>query len=455
MALYEIVYRATIWHSHFRAIYPIDRSKVRTRWSFNDGQILHTVRCDVIVTSSTVDDDFIHLVTIGDDKKLRVWKVPSLQLESTRISYLHSELPKKATQLSFVKDKLVVADKFGDVFSYPLIPATTIAPESKTSNRDSLASHENPHGDLILGHVSIITCFTFTLDGSFVSAVYIPKFNPSVLISGGGDPYLSIWDWKTGEEKCQIPILDVVTPYLKGATTSRRRNKETQEQEEEQEVERFINEELEPSSFSMEQQPFNEAILAVKKIETFEIEDAQLIIFSVIGGSALFYCRFTTEDTGSRPEIRYLDLHNPVLDFVLAPDKHILVTVDSNWTSPNDALNTEPVLTVEWNNNKLQLLKISSPFIETLIGKALKEASAHEVAGMGLYDDLMLLPKRPDGPEELEGDETNSRPSTPVPSTGKIAARLKKQSHIRQRESGQNSNHDRESKKMRMGDEED
>lgn len=53
---------------------------------------------------------------------------------------------------------------------------------------------------------------------------------------------------------------------------------------------------------------------------------------------------------------------------------------------------------------------------------------------MGLYDDLVWLPKHPDGPEE---DETFSRPLTPTPTsassvpTGKMAARLKKKSHFR------------------------
>lgn len=81
-----------------------------------------------------------------------------------------SELPKKATQVSFVKNgvgaSIIVADKFGDVFSYPLIPRTTT--DTKTSGRESLASHENPHGDLILGHASIITCFSFSTDGKYI-----------------------------------------------------------------------------------------------------------------------------------------------------------------------------------------------------------------------------------------------------------------------------------------------
>lgn len=115
------------------------------------------------------------------------------------------------------------------------------------------------------------------------------------------------------------------------------------------------------------------------------------------------------------------------------------------------------------------------PLIETLNGPALQQgiflityyvtrvthscsASPHEVAAMRLYDELELLPKRPDGPDDDEiNNETNSRPSTPTPApsvpalTGKMAARLKKQSHIRQKGPGGTSEGSRgATKKIRL-----
>lgn len=48
-----------------------------------------------------------------------------------------------------------------------------------------------------------------------MSALHIPDFAPNRLISGGGDPSLKVWDWMTGEEKYEIPILQTLEPYIK------------------------------------------------------------------------------------------------------------------------------------------------------------------------------------------------------------------------------------------------
>ncbi|KZT59429.1 hypothetical protein CALCODRAFT_418710, partial [Calocera cornea HHB12733] len=85
-------------------------------------------------------------------------------------------------------------------------------------------------GELLLGHVSIITALQLSLDGRhiitgdrdehirvsrypqsfvieqflfghrrYVSALLIPPFSPRTLLSGGGEPHLFIWDWPTAQ----------------------------------------------------------------------------------------------------------------------------------------------------------------------------------------------------------------------------------------------------------------
>lgn len=49
----------------------------------------------------------------------------------------------------------------------------------------------------------------------FVSAIHIPSYAPSLLVSGGGDPMLKVWDWMSGELKAEISILEVVGPFIK------------------------------------------------------------------------------------------------------------------------------------------------------------------------------------------------------------------------------------------------
>ncbi|KIY44974.1 hypothetical protein FISHEDRAFT_8895, partial [Fistulina hepatica ATCC 64428] len=84
-------------------------------------------------------------------------------------------------------------------------------------------------GELVLGHVSVLTTFIMSPDGryiitadrdehirvswypqgfniesyclgheKFISAIHIPRHSPSHLISGGGDSVLKVWDWMAG-----------------------------------------------------------------------------------------------------------------------------------------------------------------------------------------------------------------------------------------------------------------
>ena len=83
------------------------------------------------IRCAAVDFEYTNLVTVGDDKQLKVWAIDSLQLLSERYvprrfsSSVHSrltatrrEIPKKPTQILFTRSgrTILVADKFGDVF---------------------------------------------------------------------------------------------------------------------------------------------------------------------------------------------------------------------------------------------------------------------------------------------------------------------------------------------------
>ncbi len=49
----------------------------------------------------------------------------------------------------------------------------------------------------------------------FVSAIHIPAFAPSTLVSGGGDPELKVWDWSSGKLLYDVPVLETVEPFIK------------------------------------------------------------------------------------------------------------------------------------------------------------------------------------------------------------------------------------------------
>lgn len=106
-------------------------------------------------------------------EKLTVRMMTSnMSINKFRIFLSNREIPKKATavQLSPDGQTILVADKFGDVFSYPINPPidTIIDPAHSSRPKDAQASHENIHGSLVLGHASVITSFLLSHDGQYI-----------------------------------------------------------------------------------------------------------------------------------------------------------------------------------------------------------------------------------------------------------------------------------------------
>ena len=56
-----------------------------------------------------------------------------------------------------------------------------------------------------------------------MSALHIPNFDHSSLISGGGDPVLKIWDWMTGVVKHEVSVLEIVEPFIAVRALKRKR----------------------------------------------------------------------------------------------------------------------------------------------------------------------------------------------------------------------------------------
>ncbi len=192
-------------------------------------------------------------------------------------------MPKRPNAITLTSDgqTILCADKFGDVYSLPLIPSAAAGPEagnastpvptptpqpnkrkgankftvhsrrnlraledqekSRNSARD--ASKEGPSFEhaLIIGHVSMLTAivtasskgkpYILTADRdehirvsrgipqayvienfclghkAFIGALCIPISQPELLISGGGDNELFVWDWSAGKLLHKVELL--------------------------------------------------------------------------------------------------------------------------------------------------------------------------------------------------------------------------------------------------------
>ncbi|KAG8730808.1 tRNA (guanine-N(7)-)-methyltransferase non-catalytic subunit trm82, partial [Ceratobasidium sp. 428] len=309
-----------------------------------------------------VDGMFSHLVTSGDDKRLRVWNVEKLEELSSR------EIPKRANVLKLSKDgqTILAADKFGDIFCYPLTPketksVPTTQPSDNTaatSKSISVAMHDNPEGTLVLGHVSIVTAFILTPDEKlivsadrdehvrvswypdgwdvekycmghkkFISALEIPTSVPQILISGGGDPELYIWDYRAGKLLTRIPVWEKVRPFLK-VRGGRRKWKDNGEgkrppknkkgkgkQENEQAAETPEAMDTTPDKPELASAAFDEEVLVISHIAYARFGSSDVVLFSAVGASALFYFEWPSSLDFAEVDLRYVDLLNPVIEY--------------------------------------------------------------------------------------------------------------------------------------------
>ncbi|KAK1600460.1 WD repeat domain-containing protein [Colletotrichum navitas] len=235
-----------------------------------------------VITIMTTTSDGSYLLAIsGHDKSLWVFEHDgkgNLKKPSQR------QMPKRPCSVLICPDDRTIlsADKFGDVYSLPLIaseaaaadsaasetasPAPSAAPkpfqpeanpltvhsksnlralqsqlrEQQKANRDSPKDQPTFEHTLQIGHVSMLTALTLASKGSrryiitadrdehirvsrfmphahiiegfclghanFVSALTLPS--QDVLVSGGGDGELFVWDWEAGKVLSKFDLLE-------------------------------------------------------------------------------------------------------------------------------------------------------------------------------------------------------------------------------------------------------
>jgi tRNA (guanine-N(7)-)-methyltransferase subunit TRM82 len=198
----------------------------------------------------------------------------------------------------------------------PDLPIERDSDGAAPAGRSSLAAHTNKHGQLLLGHVSILTSIALahTVDPhsgqrrryiitsdrdehirvsrypqahiieqfclgskSFVTALHICSAQSGgelrALVSGGGENQIRFWDWLSGHCLGSAEIGNVVTPFIKIRRKVRASEGDDQEGE------------AAPAAEALEGNALDEteAQIAVQQIESFVLDGELCIIFSVVG----------------------------------------------------------------------------------------------------------------------------------------------------------------------------
>ncbi|KAH3678960.1 hypothetical protein WICMUC_001328 [Wickerhamomyces mucosus] len=206
------------------------------------------------IRSLKLSNDEKSLIIITDsDKSGIVFKLDLSNKNNGNILKLikRQPFPKRPNVIVTSNDdsEIVMGDKFGDVYKIQIND-----PELKKLDSES---------DPLLGHVSMLTDlivtkqdndqeFIITTDRdehiriskfpssfiidkflfgheSFISNIVIPKFNNNqLLISGGGDNFITLWNWVKGEELDRFQLDDLIKPHLNELhlTPSRFQNEE-------------------------------------------------------------------------------------------------------------------------------------------------------------------------------------------------------------------------------------
>lgn len=172
------------------------------------------------------------LGTTDYDKALVIFKIDFN--ESNCIKLIDRKgFPKRPCAITTTDDDctVLVADKFGDVY------------EVKLKGHDGVDYIKDP----ILGHVSMLSSIIFVqahgkkfiMTGDrdehirisnyplsyviknflfghkqFISQLTVPSFNSSLLVSGGGDDFLCLWNWYQGVLHEKVDLRSWIEPYL-------------------------------------------------------------------------------------------------------------------------------------------------------------------------------------------------------------------------------------------------
>ncbi|QRV74187.1 tRNA (guanine-N(7))-methyltransferase subunit TRM82 [Ceratobasidium sp. AG-Ba] len=393
---------------------------------------------------AAVDKTAKHLVISGDDKRLRVWNLETMEELSSR------EIPKRANVLKLTKDgqTILAADKFGDIFSYPLTPketkpviSTQPATTASTSRSISTAMHDNPEGTLILGHTSIVTALALTLDEKlivsadrdehvrvswypdgwdvekycmghkkFISALEIPACAPHILISGGGDPDLYVWDYRAGGRK----------KWKDNGEGKRPSKNKKGKGKPENEAETSEAMDTSPDKPELAGAAFDEEVLVISHISDSQIGDKHVVFFSAVGASALFYFEWPASLDFTGVLVKATELSNPVTEFGVLSDGDVWVSVDPCWSiNPGAVQATSPVdsrriIRLAWSDGNLMESARDEGPLKLLNENCVVKVSTKDIQALNLYDALIALPKISE-PEDADGGDTEDT-GTPVPS---------------------------------------
>jgi tRNA (guanine-N(7)-)-methyltransferase subunit TRM82 len=120
----------------------------------------------------------------------------------------------------------------------------------------------------------------------FVSTLLVSNSSPNLLVSGGGEEFLRVWDWKSGRQTAQLPFTfpqsKTWQDYVSFYPTVKERKKSPAKKSESAvpEGERV---EVEQEQEEDPEQEEKKKALVVDSLHSFTADDSEMIAFSFVG----------------------------------------------------------------------------------------------------------------------------------------------------------------------------
>ncbi|GAA5895873.1 Trm82p [Sporobolomyces salmoneus] len=435
-----------------------------------------------------------YLISTGEDKQLIVSKLPSLELVSQR------ELIKRANALEVTKTgEIIVGDKFGDVYTFPLHPRAAPTPAPSTAGKEKKLE---PEYLPILGHVSMLNTLALLGDkeqyiatGDRDEHVRISRFplghviegflwgskhfvssllclppsttdDRSLLLSAGGDPTIQVFKLNlptnVGELVGQYEISSLLLPHVKVAPVlpdpvpaGRKKDKKGKNKSTAGEGEAEAEGEGEVEVEEEEKKELKTGLAVIKMLQVGTAREQGGVIVLAAGCTALLYIPFSSLLSTSTTDRSHslLEFPAPILDFTPLPIPvsstsalEFLVSLDL--TRPSDPSSSSiPSLvrvSLDQSTHQLSLIPSENTQDENLLSSLKTTETTKQPDIASLYPVLMMLHHPGDESDLLEGATTGGGGGIENVGDGKPKGGIRAQVPSKKRTSSERLDADRE-----------
>lgn len=350
------------WQDTTESNHPKIQIEKRTGRQISTQQIHNHLRYLIL----TPDEQHI-IASTDSDKSILIFKIDFNNSINCLKLIKRQPIPKRPSSITIDSQgqRAIVADKFGDVYTVSINDDSSMSEIEIEIEKDiqpilghvsmltditmATTHHNNNNKQFIITadrdeHIRIsnypksyvIKNFLFGHD-EFVSQLYIPvQYDPSILISGGGDDFINIWKWYEGELIETIQLRQYIESYLS-------------------------DDHLPPTRFRTETSPKEISIAKIATLRTNDDEEEEDHLLIVLVENTPVLLVFNLDDSYKAKYLQTIIVNDSIIDFAIAADNKTIIT------SLESEQHSIKYFTLQEENGGKKFSEIQGPNIEQFI----------------------------------------------------------------------------------------